>query len=91
MDWHRAGTFGLLGWYLMLPPGPPNNPNLSAPISRWAISSSFDTADDCGKVRLANAGRYSYPPEGYIKNEHPTEKDEDAECIATDDPRLKGN
>jgi hypothetical protein len=88
-EWkHWANAVVALGWYLMLPPGAPNAPNFSAPLSQWEISASFDSADACEKMRLARAGRYFARSLGLTKNPHPTQQDYLAHCVATDDPRL---
>jgi hypothetical protein len=44
-----AAALSLMGWYLVMPPtvGPYLRLDLSAPISRWYIIQSFDTATAC--------------------------------------------
>jgi hypothetical protein len=45
-------TLALVGWYLMLPPFDDRFlPNEHAPLSRWQIENSFDSADNCEQNR----------------------------------------
>ena len=47
----RLFAFLLIGWYLMLPPAGQRNgmlwPDMDAPISKWTIAKSFDSAKAC--------------------------------------------
>jgi hypothetical protein len=44
----HAAALALVGWYLMMPFSMPDHePNTSAPLSRWAHYSSFDSAKEC--------------------------------------------
>jgi len=81
-----APALALVGWYLMVPP----LDNLKAPISAWEISASYDTAEQCSleqqrffdtatKQRSLNLGKLRAGNEAILH----------AQCIATDDPRLK--
>jgi hypothetical protein len=89
-----ATAFALLGWYLMMPPPSRTQPfgrNTEAPIAEWEIMQSFDTADACEDSRSFSLDKH--------KNEvanQPTNSKESyalavtfAQCVATEDPRLK--
>jgi hypothetical protein len=96
----HAAVLTLVGWYLMVPPirilGPASDPKTPvefdrrAPLSEWKILGSFDTAKAC----------YDYPahlekllhrsgPAGAGADEAAKAWFDKAQCIATDDPRLK--
>jgi hypothetical protein len=89
-----AAALALVGWYLMVPPDkpgpPPRHPNDLAPLVKWTIVSSFDTAAECQKRiageqnDIANNARPADAPILF-------ELVDSQECIASDDPRLKGN
>jgi hypothetical protein len=92
MKLRHAAALALVGWYLMLPPfslSPSRKivADLRKPLSQWVSFGNYDTAVDCNKEidamdqRAINWAR-----------EHGTKLDlAHAQCIATDDPRLKGN
>jgi hypothetical protein len=85
MNLEHAAALALIGWYLMmlLEPAPGTTPNLSLPLSKWWTLGSYDTAAQCERVRLT-----------IIDQESPEMRFIGAlmlRCIATDDPRLKGN
>ncbi len=91
----HAAALALVGWYLMVPPlvGDPFHIDHAAPLSEWKIKSSYDTAEQCEATRIrksnelgaklngrtieSGSGAMMDMPLGY------------AQCIATDDPRLK--
>jgi hypothetical protein len=86
MKTSHAAALALVGWYLMTPP--PDN--LKAPISQWEINASYDTAEQCSleqgvyfntgmKQRKQKLGNLRAANEAMLR----------AQCIATDDPRLK--
>jgi len=83
MDPRHAAALTLVGWYLMMP----FPDDLSAPIAYWMHSDSFDSATECrdaaSKLR-ARAQNNPSLPKAQIK------AISSAECIASDDPRLKG-
>lgn len=85
----HAAAFALVGWYLMLPPLADYRINgkhvaslrdTSAPFSKWTTLDSFDTAAECEKALVANTDAALNRGEG----------DQPYQCVATDDPRLKG-
>ncbi len=93
MKLRHAAALALAGWYLMMPTPPSKDSGYwgklralafgspqYAPMSQWQQLGTFDTAKECeaGKTTaraIANS---------IIKGDDPV-------CIATDDPRLKGN
>ena len=97
----HAAALALVGWYLMLPDVLPHVGSaatipsnrlfdLNASIAKWTQWEALDSARDCQdeRVRLLN------------KTNSDSLADDDVEwsgrlafakCVATDDPRLKGN
>jgi hypothetical protein len=86
MNLRHATAFALVGWYLMTPPAQSHplfkgdDLDTAAPLSKWTLWGSYDSAKEC------DAGRTEQ-----IKTAAPHLAFEilEAECIATDDPRLK--
>lgn len=82
-------ALSLLGWYLMAPA--PDD--LSAPISRWGIITSYDSASACERERMADVDRMQKLIDRELAQHKPipggTQAFADEQCIATDDPRLK--
>jgi hypothetical protein len=78
-----AAALALLGWYLMsTPPPPPNGlTNPALPLSVWQIVGSFDSAQDCERLRSSVVHDSNQAQE--LRNRA------NFLCIATDDPRLK--
>jgi len=81
MNLRHTAALALVGWYLMAPPQkyrgdtPLVERKFDAPLNQWSIAKAFDEAQDCERER--NEDR-SF---GLMWEQ----------CIATDDPRLKGN
>ncbi len=99
MNLRHAAALALVGWYLMAPP-PNQNPNRpqavidgTAPLSKWWHLDEFDTAKECKTVR--EQGREQAKHSGIDTPDRAKEllyaQRTLSECIATDDPRLKGN
>ncbi len=92
----HAAALALVGWYLMMPPIPPKGStpmvgvDAQAPLSKWTVSSGFDTAAAChvahGKL-LDDAAKLGNPKELEVIRIQVAMAD--SQCIATDDPRLK--
>jgi hypothetical protein len=89
------------GWYLMLPPAVQHNgvpwPDNTAPLARWSIAESFDTAKACEAELAKNRKHFS---QSYRKTSHKDPASAfwpsfyvstsiSASCIASDDVRLK--
>jgi hypothetical protein len=58
MKLRHAAALALVGWYLMMPPTSPPNSftiNEAAPLSKWYLIESFDSAESC-KRALAEKG-----------------------------------
>jgi hypothetical protein len=99
--WHQAVFFGLMGWYLMLPPARQQNgipwPDSKAAVSDWTIAKSFDTAESC-EAELDHERKGFKKTYSKISHKNPEVEfwarfyvaaAGEATCIATDDPRLK--
>jgi hypothetical protein len=102
----HAAALALVGWYLMVPPDStvPHSVDSAAPISRWSIITNFESADTCkqaltelqnkngdpakldatGRLRRFQKRQPADPALARARVDHTA-------CIATDDPRLKGN
>jgi hypothetical protein len=91
----------MTGWYLMLPPAGQQNgipwPDNTAPVSRWTIAESFDTAKACeaelAKHRKQFARTYrktnqADPAAAFWARFYVTASG-NAACIASDDVRLR--
>jgi hypothetical protein len=101
MNPRQASALALVGWYLMVPHtvltglfsssfGGSKTPN-----SDWDIQATFGTSEACEAARAVyvadpnNNIRYRSESDPMVRKELAKEKII-AECIATDDPRLKG-
>jgi hypothetical protein len=93
----HLAALSLIAWYPMVPPHAPDGRevNHSAPLAQWTIRRTFqrDTVCEAAKDRLRRAGldRMATTAKGAgsagnIKWCAQCQ----AECVATDDPRLKG-
>ncbi|HEY6298128.1 MAG TPA: hypothetical protein VIW95_00670 [Candidatus Binatus sp.] len=85
-----TAALALVSWYLIVPPSLLKAPKdkMMASLSHWTIVREFDVEKDCDSERAksskgdSNLGQYrGMPPEEIY----------DAQCVATDDPRLKSN
>lgn len=88
----RVAALTLVGWYLMLPPMINGQPATNEPLSTWTIWHAFDTATDCEANRDFKAKQMR---ELFKKNSADADKwgtlfGVDSQCVASDDPRLKG-
>ena len=83
----HAAALALVGWYLIAPPirtpktGEPYL-DVHAPYRDWQILHEFKTVDDCED----DAGGFV---DGDVDPQLLLDQRSEAECIATDDPRLK--
>jgi hypothetical protein len=96
----RHGAVSLaVGWYLMAPPmyKPDYTVNIGAPLARWVIMGSFDTAADCASA-LATAEHDIHREPGAMTTLIPGAtatliktvkfRIKKSLCVASDDPRL---
>ena len=92
MNCRHAAALALVGWYLMSPPLSLSSSrqislDLSKPLSEWYPLEGYDTEADCNKeIDAMNKRAVSMAREYH----HMLELSH-AQCVATDDPRLKGN
>jgi hypothetical protein len=88
----HAAAFALVGWYLMLPPADYSNwqVNPKAPLSEWVVNLTADSATECENRREVFA-QVNWTPTDTKKHEFFHALFQDSQCVATDDPRLKGN
>ncbi len=102
MNPRHAAALALVGWYLMLPPvvpveGPPRTIHWSedAPLNQWKIAQSFDTAAECTATMMEErkASHERLKKRGATPEQMATMDKFMATniCVASDDPRLKGN
>lgn len=102
MKIRNTAAFVLIGWYLMLPPVG----NSNAPLSKWEVGQSFDTAQACedGKsgilatyVSTLSQIKKGKSDEQYVADPmakfwfEQMQRTQSAQCIASDDSRLKSN
>ncbi len=80
----RAAALALVGWYLMIPPtsfkagtATVDHQDDKAPLSQWVMLSAYDTVAACQEIVVAEVTHGGAPYYGR------------AQCIASDDPRLK--
>jgi hypothetical protein len=92
----HAFALALVGWYLLLPPlvNAPYKVDTEAPLASWKVYQTFDTRDECDKSRLAVRDKYEHTasaPVGSIKKGTRAFALQMtfAQCISSDDPRLK--
>ena len=103
---HRhAAALALVGWYLMVPPiadcvgSTASNPCKRSRISQWYIETVFDAAADCQRAEKSliqqavqqldtEFDKSAAAPATYKQARLLNEVS--AQCIASDDPRLKG-
>lgn len=101
MNLRLAAALAIVGWYLMQPPTDSRGrPDSEAPLSQWKESGAFDSAADCSKERLDTIKVY----EKTLAEARQSKSSKDsvdmiqngslafwnAQCVASDDPRLKG-
>ena len=95
MKLRHTAALALVGWYLMVPPMAGDHTNPSAPLSSWRMTAgSYDTAIECRKVledSTRDAIKALQDPHVLPFTRSASLQVLDAACVATDDPRLKGN
>ena len=96
MNPRHAAALALVGWYLITPPLSSDGKRVVgyAPLSGWSIGQSFDSATECEHARIEQVTSARYVAE---KARDPDPSNSvlvlDAslgKCVATNDPRLKG-
>ncbi len=95
MNLRHAAALALVGWYLMTPPPlvPPRGEVLVdalAPLSNWRVFHAYDSAKQCEQQHSAMFDE----AKGHQNSTDASERAVfqmamSAQCIATDDPRLK--
>ena len=92
MKQRHAVALVLVGWYLMVPPTTDNTVNVdpSVPLPKWVVLRAFDTAAACNdaqdQLRYHTSRLNLQIPVAAAASEAA----EFSQCIASDDPRLKG-
>jgi hypothetical protein len=84
-----ASPLALVGWYLMVPPST-RGTNLS--LSKWSIYQHYNAPDECYWARSNFAtGLLQDPPPDFAERFGDNYRSifARAQCIASDDPRLK--
>jgi hypothetical protein len=94
MNLRHAAALALVGWYLITAPlTDDSRADLGAPLSTWHVWRRFDSVQECEKMRktVRGAGEPAESSEQYRSPEsvEPKLGLRAAQCIATDDPRLK--
>ncbi len=87
----HAAALALVSWYLMVPP-PHSSESQPPPLSEWSVYQTFESADVCYFFRTGTAsGMVQDPPPDFAERFDSRFMDifKQAECVATDDPRLK--
>jgi hypothetical protein len=99
MKLHYAAALALVGWYLLAPPVQEGSDgsgktfywaNDKAPLPEWRQIGSYDAAQACDAAKwkhLADTARTTDTKSDYQSAF--VLSDSAAQCIATDDPRLK--
>jgi hypothetical protein len=85
----HATALALVGWYLMVPPNT-SQPDLS--LSKWSIYQRYSGPDECFWARSnLTIGLLQDPPPDFAERFCDNYKSifARAQCIASDDPRLK--
>ncbi|HEY2484177.1 MAG TPA: hypothetical protein VGI36_03465 [Candidatus Binataceae bacterium] len=97
MNVRHAAALALVGWYLMVPPPTlrryPNPIDKTQPMSSWKKIGQLDSDDDCHRAlkRLVYEGeKPGDTPATLLRQAVPDDlKSWWAQCIPSDDPRLK--
>jgi len=86
-----------VGWYLMTPPpervsGHGWGADSFASFSKWNLRASYDNAEQCSRARIFLTQKgvaMTETPDRESKENIIGQQYAEAQCIATDDPRLK--
>lgn len=91
MTLRLASVLMFVGWYLMIAPLSHSELDEDAPLSKWKLLDNFNSASECKRAYDAD---FDYRK---LKQRSPTAPEiwllavAGVHCIASDDPRLKGN
>jgi len=94
----HAAALALTGWYLMTPPVTQTLAGLmrydKAPLQDWQIQGTFDGKIECDRaltdyVSDPNNNAFYRAETDAVRRKYLAQEKIVAECIATDDPRLK--
>ena len=89
MKHRHAAALALVGWYLMVPPFRGKEYDVKAQLSDWSIVKEFDTEKGCKDypAHLEKLLNERHHGDGNVRvNKALFDK---AQCIASDDPRVK--
>jgi hypothetical protein len=96
MKTHYAAATALVVWHLMIPAASPTAVLVTAPLSQWIRTASYDSADSCESVLItlkndafAQARNDCLPDSSRENLCHADVARTSSECVSTDDPRLK--
>ncbi len=92
MKSRHAAALALAGWYLMMPPLNTEKLFERAALSQWQIAARFDSAEECAakKTQFASEGQ-KLIQDPSLSVQRFGRAESLAQCINSDDPRLKGN
>ena len=91
MKLRHAAALALVGWYLMVPPIVDGRAVIDAPVSKWIVNTPFDSARECDKAQAILVVKAKGDLEKRLWDDAVAVTFTQAQCIATDDPRLKPN
>jgi hypothetical protein len=91
MKLHHAVALAAIGWYLMVPPTFGDIVAGGAPISQWETIGSYETVTACNTDQKRKLDDVEKNPGEKALANVVWKQLVLALCIATDDPRLKGN
>ena len=86
MRYLHVAALALLGWYVIMPPASSPDPNV--PLSQWKIVKKFESELECKEQEEFWHLYAKQPPNNYDWARNPRSY---AQCVASDDPRLKSN
>jgi hypothetical protein len=97
MKLRHAAALALMGWLLMVPPvvPPTREVNKSAPLKEWTVIFEFPNNEGCDSARYKLRKQTLAGQAAQAKGKTPTIDPDafcalcSAQCVASDDPRLK--
>ena len=94
MTLRHAPTIALVSWYLMMPPIKLNGVDVSAPLSSWTVYQDYDSFRACFAGETELRKRAEEDPSVQPQLQFPLKQLQQfgaADCIDSDDSRLKAN